>query len=126
MILSDGTCKSMSSVEGQFNYQLLQNQFKQFFTNHGYKVRKEGAYGMKATNENTSLTFYFWPDAYAGWFQEENGIDCEIYAKLPYTDYNLVRFQFKFAEDALPKIFADPDFLKMLDYKLPYIGKKIK
>jgi len=110
----------------------VNEKFKTFFENHGYKVRKDYD-GMKATSQSTSLTFYISYDCFGNWYQEENNVDSELYAKLPYTEYRVVDYQFKLdgkneaqVITTLDKIFTDSDFLQMLNWKLPNISKKIK
>lgn len=110
----------------------VNKKFKTFFEDRGYKVRREYG-GMKATSHSTSLTFYLDSDCFGRCYQEENNVDSELYAKLPYTDYKLVEYQFKLDDKneaqiitTLDQIFTDPDFLQMLNWTLPNIRKKIK
>ena len=110
----------------------VNKKFKTFFEDHGYKVRREGS-GMKAMSQSTSLTFYITCDIFADWYQEENNVDSYLYAKLPYTDYIILNYEFKAdgkneaqVITTLDQIFTDPDFLQMLNWKLPNISKKIK
>ena len=110
----------------------VNEKFKEFFKNHYYQVRRDYD-GMKATNQSTSLTFYITYDCFANWYQDENNVDCRLYAKLPYTDYVVLDYTFKLENKdikqsiaILDKIFADPDFLQMLNWTLPNISKKIK
>ena len=109
----------------------VNKKFKTFFETHYFKVRKDYS-GMKATNQSTSLTFYITCDCYASWYQEENNVDSYLYAKLPYTDCIVLKYEFKADGKneaqivaTLDKIFTDPDFLRMLDWTLPNISKKI-
>ena len=110
----------------------LNEKFKEFFKDHYYKVKREGN-GMKATNQSTSLTFYLDCGCCVGWYQEENNVDSVLYAKLPYSDYIVLRYEFKLEDKdlkqsviVLDKIFTDYDFLQMLDWNLPSIHKKIQ
>ena len=110
----------------------VNEKFKAFFKDHDYKVRREYD-GMKATSQSTSLTFYVDCDCFSSWYREENNVDSKLYAKLPYTDYIVLRYEFKLDSKneaqviaTLDQIFTDPDFLQMLNWKLPDISKKIK
>ena len=110
----------------------VNKKFKTFFEDHDYKVRKDYG-GMKAISQSTSLTFYITCDIFADWYREENNVDSYLYAKLPYTDYIILKYEFKLDGKneaqiitTLDQIFTDPDFLQMLNWTLPNIRKKLK
>jgi len=105
---------------------------KDFFKNLGFKVIK-WTYGYKACKQDISLTFYFgMTAAETTWSYAETTMqDYRIFTKIPYTDYEVNHFHIHFdtpeleANKAkLEQVLQDPDFVKMLTYKLPYCTKK--
>ena len=108
--------------------EVLNEQFKSFFKEQGFKVRKEST-GMKATKEDAALTFYIGYDQFAKWYREQEQVDSKLWVKLPYTDYHVAYYYFKLdtALDigVLDKIFTDPEFLALFKFELPNIKKKI-
>jgi hypothetical protein len=101
----------------------LNEQFKTFFKNRGFKVRKDYD-GMKATKEDVALTFYIGYDMFAKCYKEETGLDSKLWVKLPYTDYVVANYEFNLETvSGLNTVFADHEFLKLFDFKLPKINK---
>ena len=103
----------------------LNEQFKTFFTDHGFKVRRE-CEGMKATNEDVDLTFYIGYDMFSKHYHDKTGLDSRLWAKIPYTHYEVVNYEFALDTiSGLDVIFTDPEFLKLLEFKLPKKINKI-
>lgn len=112
--------------------EVLNDKFKEFFKGHGFKVRREGS-GAKATRASTTLSFYIECDKFASWFRDEHEVDCEIYGKIPFSDYEVVSYRFKLDEndlqhniDTLDRIFSDPEFVKLIDWSLPEVIKYVR
>lgn len=101
----------------------LNEQFKNFFKDRGFKVRKEYD-GMKATKEDVALTFYLGYDMFAKYYTEKTGLDSKLWVKLPYTDYVVATYVFNLETvSGLDTLFIDSEFLKLFDFKLPKINK---
>ena len=78
---------------------------------------------MKATREDATFTFYIGYDMFSKGYQEETSVDSKLWVKLPYTDYEVAKYYFKFETFDLTQIFTDAEFLKLFDFKLPEIDK---
>jgi hypothetical protein len=106
----------------------LNEQFKNFFKVQGFKVRKEHS-GMKATKEDGALTFYIGYNKFSGWYKEQEHVDSMFWVKLPYTDYEIARYYFSLntalSLGVLDELFADAEFLALLNFELPNIRKKL-
>ena len=114
------------------NMTLLNEEFKKFFTEKGFKVRKEGL-GLKATKSDVDLTFCLAFDCFSKKHQEEEGVDSMISVKIPYTYYELAHYTFLSSTTEgepnlkiLNDLFSDPAFLALIDWTLPArIDKKL-
>jgi hypothetical protein len=106
----------------------LNAQFKDFFSTRGFKVKKDRN-GMKATKEDVLVTFYIGYGQFAYWYREDKQVDSAIWAKIPYTNYDVARYTFKLdtavSNDVLNKVFTDDEFLSLFDFEIPVIRKKL-